>query len=132
MTNLKSSLLSTCRPTRRFSRARAAHFLHLLSWPFPRRLNAGVRRLLAICYHDYRAIHNQGGSMPNRTSYRVLLTAPYISDTYKDWSEGREWQYEIAPNSQVKKGDIVYLWRVSDNDLYGWGEIVETPRINEH
>jgi len=58
----------------------------------------------------------------------VLLTNPRITETYKDWEE---WRYEIAPRSGIKGGDKVYLWRVHDNDMYGWGVVLETRWIRE-
>lgn len=42
--------------------------------------------------------------------------------------EGDTRTYEIAPNDQIKKGDIVYLWWNPDTLFYGWGEVAETPR----
>ena len=58
----------------------------------------------------------------------VLLTNPRIAETYKDWEE---WRYEIAPRSGIRGGDKVYLWRVSDNVMYGWGVVLETRWIRE-
>ena len=58
----------------------------------------------------------------------VLLTNPRITETFKDWEE---WRYEIAPRGGIKGGDKVYLWRVHDNDMYGWGVVLETRWIRE-
>jgi hypothetical protein len=58
----------------------------------------------------------------------VLLTNPRFTETSKDWEE---WRYEIAPRSGIRGGDKVYLWRVHDNDMYGWGVVLETRWIRE-
>jgi hypothetical protein len=42
--------------------------------------------------------------------------------------EGDTRTYEIAPNTDLKKDDIVYLWWNPHNYFFGWGEVAETPQ----
>jgi len=43
--------------------------------------------------------------------------------------EGDQYTYEIAPEDDLKKGDVVYLWSNPYPSFYGWGEVAETPQI---
>lgn len=65
--------------------------------------------------------------MSRRTSYWILLTNVHITDTYIP-PEGNVWNYDIARNNEIKRGDVVYFWWHPDGHLYGWGEVIETPR----
>ena len=56
------------------------------------------------------------------------MTNVHDSDTWT-LRDGDQYQYEVAPNSDIKKDDVVYLWWNPDSAFYGWGEVAETPRI---
>src|SRR5215208_3138029 len=43
--------------------------------------------------------------------------------------EGDYHTYEIAPESELKKGDEVYLWANGDNTIFGWGIVDESPQL---
>lgn len=36
--------------------------------------------------------------------------------------------YEIAPESELKRGDEVYLWANGDSAIFGWGIVDESPQ----
>lgn len=42
--------------------------------------------------------------------------------------EGDQYLYEIAPTTDLKKGDTVYLWSNPHSSFFGWGDVAETPR----
>lgn len=58
--------------------------------------------------------------------YWALLTGIHESDTYI-LPEGDIRRYEIAPNRELKKGDMVYLWWHPHKAFYGRGMVIETP-----
>lgn len=58
-----------------------------------------------------------------------ILLANHHSDDTWILPEGDTRTYEIAPNSEIKKGDTVYLWWNPHRCFYGWGEVAETPRL---
>jgi restriction system protein len=60
-------------------------------------------------------------------NYWILITNIHDGDTWI-LPEGDEYPYEIAPNSDIKRGDTVYLWWNPHSEFYGWGEVIETPR----
>jgi len=64
--------------------------------------------------------------MSRRLRYWILLTGGGI-DTWIV-PEGDTRTYEIAPNIDLKKDDIVYLWWNPQNYFFGWGEVAETPQ----
>lgn len=43
--------------------------------------------------------------------------------------EGDQYVYEIAPEDDLKKGDVVYLWSNPHNSFFGWGHVAETPQL---
>jgi restriction system protein len=63
-----------------------------------------------------------------RTSYWILLTANHISETYIP-PEGDRWTYEISPVDGIKRDDVVYLWSNVTHAFFGWGTILEPPKL---
>ena len=63
-----------------------------------------------------------------RLRYWILLVNHHGDDTWI-LPEGDTRTYEIAPNNDVRKGDIVYLWWNPHTCFYGWGEVAETPHV---
>ena len=57
--------------------------------------------------------------------YWILLSAPHINDISPNL-KGRDWTYEVAICPDIRSGDIVYFWRTSNQDIYGWG-LVTAP-----
>jgi len=57
----------------------------------------------------------------------ILLTVTHETDTFI-LPEGDTREYVIAPNTEIKKGDRVYLWWNPHNSFYGWGIVAETPK----
>src|SRR5262245_59239327 len=66
--------------------------------------------------------------MPRQTSCWIILSAQHVTETYIP-PEGDNWVYEISPNDNLKKGDTVYLWSNIENGFFGWGIIIETPKL---
>lgn len=66
--------------------------------------------------------------MAGRTRYWILLST---ENSLAVWivPEGDHYTYEVAPNANVKRGDVVYLWSNPHGSFFGWGEVVETPRL---
>jgi restriction system protein len=62
--------------------------------------------------------------MARYPSHWIILTNPHITDTYAI-PDGIE--FLIAPNDNIKTGDIVYLWANPHNLFYAWGEVASTP-----
>lgn len=63
-----------------------------------------------------------------RPSYWILLTTSHISETYIP-PEGDHWTYEVVPVNGLKRDDIVYLWSNLDRAFFGWGTILEPPKL---
>src|ERR1700730_4013823 len=59
-------------------------------------------------------------------NYWILITNVHQSDTWIP--EDGEYTYEIAPNSEINRGDTVYLWWNPYSEFYGWGEVAQPPR----
>jgi restriction system protein len=66
--------------------------------------------------------------MSRRLKYWILLAGHHESETWI-LPEGDSRTYEIAPNNDIKKGDIVYLRWNPHSCFYGWGEVAETPHL---
>lgn len=66
--------------------------------------------------------------MSRSLKYWILLAGHHADDTWI-LPEGDRRTYEISPNSDLKKGDIVYLWWNPHNCFYGWGAVAEPTRI---
>ena len=66
--------------------------------------------------------------MPRQSSYWIILSAQHITDTYIP-PEGDTWVYEVAPNDKLKKNDTIYLWSNIEQGFFGWGTIIETPKL---
>jgi hypothetical protein len=64
--------------------------------------------------------------MSRRLRYWILLVGGGIDTWIVE--EGDTRTYEIAPNTDLKKDDIVYLWWNPHNYFFGWGEVAETPQ----
>jgi hypothetical protein len=58
--------------------------------------------------------------------YWILLAAVHESDTFIP-DEGDLARFVIAPETELKKYDTVYLWWHPHNRFYGWGIVAETP-----
>ncbi len=63
-----------------------------------------------------------------RPSYWILLTASHISETYIP-PEGDRWTYEVVPVDGLKRDDVVYLWSNIDRAFFGWGTVLEPPKL---
>lgn len=66
--------------------------------------------------------------MSRRLKEWILLVNHHTSEVWIV-PPGDERTFEIAPNGEVKRGDIVYLWLNPHRYFYGWGEVAETPQI---
>jgi len=66
--------------------------------------------------------------MPRQTSSWIILSAHHITETFIA-PEGDSGTYEIAPNDNLRKDDTVYLWSNIANGFFGWGIIIETPKL---
>jgi restriction system protein len=66
--------------------------------------------------------------MSRRLRHWILLVNHHSSETWI-LPEGDRKTFEIAPNGDIKRGDIVYLWWNPHSCFYGWGEVVETPKL---
>lgn len=66
--------------------------------------------------------------MPRQTSSWIILSAHHITETFIP-PEGDSGTYEIAPNNNLRKDDTVYLWSNIANGFFGWGTIIETPKL---
>lgn len=66
--------------------------------------------------------------MPRHPSNWIILSAKHITETFIP-PEGDTWEYEIAPDDNLRKDDTVYLWSNVRNGFFGWGTIIEAPRL---